>query len=242
MFRVSFFRRTTWRGVWLGLICALIAWLLTRLTIVRGVEEWMFDGFFFTRGQRHTEAPVVIVGLDEASLDTLGKPLPFLSRDLSKVVAHIHGQGAAAIGLDLLIPESLADIQEITDLSKPTNAWQLGRTLLPFDNVVLCQRKTSRGWLRPLRQWRLRRQARPRERDLFFIDLSEDGDQLVRRQQLLDEDEDGVVPHFALALYARARRQAISWDDDRTALFVGEERVPLDPGLSLRINFAGPPR
>src|SRR5262245_25038033 len=61
-------RHPAWRGVWLGLVSALVVWLVTvRSGMLRGLEDWMLDGAFFYRGSRPTTANIVIVGIDEPS-------------------------------------------------------------------------------------------------------------------------------------------------------------------------------
>src|SRR5205807_10255525 len=105
--------RPRWRGVLLGLACALISWWLTTFAFVRGVEDWMLDGCFFWRGSRPASANVVLVELDEPSLDDLKKPLAYLSPDLARVVRFLKDRGAAVIALDLMVPESLGQLEAI---------------------------------------------------------------------------------------------------------------------------------
>ena len=123
---LAFLKNPAWRGVWLGLACALAAWLLSQMAVLRGLEDWLFDGWFFTRGTRPTQAHIVLIGLDEASLDELGKPFVYLSPELAEVVAHAHQQGAAAIGIDLFIPEKLSTLPDIETPGRPGDARPVG--------------------------------------------------------------------------------------------------------------------
>jgi adenylate cyclase len=238
---LAFFRRPAWRGVWLGLVCALAVWLVTRADLLRGLEDWMLDGCFNWRGPRPTTAPVVLIGLDEESLNELGKPLALLSPELAEVVTYAHAQGASAIGIDLIISEALAREPDIDRPGARGDGWKMGQAVIRAGNVVLPQWLLPDGFQRPLPQWRLKADFNPEPTDLGFVDLSEDGDRFVRRQPLLVRRGSEAVPHFALALYARARGQPFAWDDDRAELYVGQERIPLDAEQKLRINFAGPP-
>ena len=70
----AYLTRPAFRGVWLGLACALAAWLLSQTALLRGLEDWMLDACFFYRGSRPTQANIVLIGLDDESLDELGKP------------------------------------------------------------------------------------------------------------------------------------------------------------------------
>ena len=65
------------------------------------------------RGVRSTRAKVVLIGLDDQSLDDLKKPVLFTSPELAEVVLFAKAQGASAIGLDLVIPNSLAALPDL---------------------------------------------------------------------------------------------------------------------------------
>jgi hypothetical protein len=99
-----------WRGALFGLTCALVCWLVTRLDVVQAVEQWMFDGCFLARGERVSTAKekIVLVGLDDASISNVGKPLACVSGQLAKVIEYLDQQEVAAIGVDLILRESLA--------------------------------------------------------------------------------------------------------------------------------------
>jgi adenylate cyclase len=250
---LTFLRRPAFRGVWLGLCCAVIAWLLSLLATFRGLEEWMLDGLFQYRGKRPTHARIVLVGLDDDSLAALDKPYSYVSPELAQVVRYAHGQGAAAIGIDLFVPDSMKQIPDIETEGAPGDARPMGQAIVDAGNVVLPQWNTvnnqgERIWQKPLLQWRLKELLNPEPTDLAFVNLTEDGDQFVRRQQLLmrageskDAEEDVPVPQFALALFARASGQPVAWDAERGELSVGGEPIRLDEEQMLRINFAGPP-
>src|SRR5438270_827918 len=142
------FRKPAWRAALLGLLCALAAWLGTRPAPVRGLEEWTLDGRFHSRGSRPTTARVVIIGLDDASLNELHKPYAYLSPELAEVVTFVKGEGASAIGLDVLIPESdsfLPELQQPEPGAPPTpgDATKLGAAIRTAGNVVLPQLRVS---------------------------------------------------------------------------------------------------
>lgn len=259
---LSIFRRPGWRGVWLGLLCALLAWVCSRDALLGGLEEWFQDGFVALRGRRATYAPVVLVELDETSLRDLGRPTPYISGDLAEVVTFLKDQGAASIGLDMLVPEALAGSREFAEGQGLQGAIRLGEAIQTAGNVALAKRKLSgdelraedraaaaedpeREWLLPLPQWRLKAFIDPSPTDLGFIDLTEDADHYVRRQLLYARQEhprgDRAHMHFALALFAVATHRAdkVRWNGG--ALYVGDERIALDDEALLRINFVGPP-
>ena len=67
----------------------------------------MFDGCFTWRGIRPTATKVIVVGIDDDSLAEIKKPFAFISPEVAEVVKYLTDQKAAAIGLDIIVPESL---------------------------------------------------------------------------------------------------------------------------------------
>lgn len=244
------------RGAALGVACALFTWALARYPLLQGLEDWALDGCFIARGPRPSpsRAKIVVVGLDDASLDALGKPLVAVSPELAEVVTCLHRQGAAAIGLDLMVPQAMTGWPEL-------GARQVGDAVEDAGSVVLPEWRLGPGnWLRPVDQWQLKYLTRPRRvlrglatTDLGFVDLSPDPDNCLRRQQLVAADLDDCLRRkqqaagvecahlqFALALLSVARNLPVDYDAEG-GLRVGGARVPLEDDGKLRVNFAGPP-
>jgi adenylate cyclase len=238
MSSLTFWKRAGWRGALLGLACALAAWLLTRAPLADALEEWLQDGCFAFRGPRPTATRVFLVSLDDTSLDKLGKPLMYTSPELAEVVAFLHRHGAAAVGLDVLVPEQLSGLPAVQE-GQPGDATRLGAAIQEAGNVVLPEWQLQDQRLRPLLQWQARALDEPQATDFGFVNLTDDSDFFLRRQQLYARAGDEAHMHFALALYARARGLAVKWADG--SLRVGGESVPLDDEQKLRINFVGPP-
>ncbi len=115
--------------------------------VLGGLEEWFQDGCFVNRGNRRSEARVVIVQLDDASLAEIHKPLAFISDDLSRVIDDLHRRGAAAIGLDLMIPEDLDNFPEL-------HAELVGNAAARAGNVVMPVFDVHERLIRPLEGWR----------------------------------------------------------------------------------------
>jgi adenylate cyclase len=237
------FPSMAWHGVVLGLACAVAAWLVAQYPLIRGLEDWLGDGLFHGRGPRSSQAQskIILVGLDDESLDELRKPAVYLSPELAEVMRCLHEHGAAAIGIDLLVPESMKSLPELQpgEAGRPTlgDASKLGAAIQQAGNVVLPMQWCGDHWLVPLPQWQLKRLTEdPRRTDIAFVNLTEDRDQFVRRQ-LLCLDETGDL-HFAVALYAVANGLDVHCGGE---LWLGERQVPLDSEKRLRLNFVGPP-
>jgi CHASE2 domain-containing sensor protein len=244
LFAGAFFWRPAWRGLWLGLLCAVITWLLAQTAPLRGLEDWVHDAYLVHRGPRSTQARIVLIGIDDDSLARLDKESKYLSPQLAEVVRYAHEQQAAVIGVDLLIPESQSDLPDFAMPGARGDAIPMGQAVLEAGNVVLAQWRAKDQWERPLKQWQLKALVQPDGTDLGFIDCTEDDDQVVRRQQLLVPDGDQAVPHFALALFAKARGAKVQWDPEPGAIRVvrlGGDTIPLDDEQKLRINYVGPP-
>jgi len=227
----AFFRHPAGRGVWLGMLCALIAWYVSS-TLFRGLEDWMLDGCFVSRGLRETRANIVIIGLDEESLQNLRKPVAFASPELAQVVGYLKEQQVSAVGIDLYVPDAYSDVPEIKDSAGSGAARPLGLAISSAGNVVLPEWWSERGWLRPLHQWQSRG-----HNDLAFLNQTEDADHFVRRARMVRER---TVPHFGLAVFARSQGADFTWDESSGELKVNGERIPLDEDHNLRINFVGP--
>jgi adenylate cyclase len=225
--------RLAWRGALVGLLCALVSWLLAQLGLARALEEWMQDGSFSYRGTRATSAKVILIALDDESLEKLGKPALFASPELADVIRYLHQEHAAAVGLDLIIPRSLEKFPRL-DLQGE----QVGAAAAEAGNVVLAEAwlEKEQQWLLSLSLWHL--QAELTKTDLGFVNWFEDDDHFVRRQKLTLGQGEATAYSFALALLAVARRAQV---EVHGGVRIDGAPVPLDNEDKLRINFVGPP-
>jgi adenylate cyclase len=231
------------RGAFIGLVCALFAWSLGQLPLVRGVEDWLLDGLFTLRGQRATSTRILLVDIDDASLDELRKPALFLSPEFAETVRYLDQQGASAIGIDVLIPQSLSALPAL-QRGGDGDVTTMGTALEDSGKVVLPEWQSDGQIDRPVIQWQLKAQLNPDPggTDFGLVNLTEDGDQFVRRQQLAIRTDDTTISYqFGLALLAKSRGKEIAWDDNRQLLTLGGDGIPLDAEQKMRINYVGPP-
>jgi class 3 adenylate cyclase/CHASE2 domain-containing sensor protein len=231
------------RGAVCGLSCAVIAWGLAQVPMVRGLEDWLLDGSFVLRGKRSTSSRILVVDVDDASLRQLKKPMLYLSPELAAVVDYLSELGAAAVGVDILIPDTYSTLAAL-QRGGPGDATTMGEAIKRAGKVVLPVWQVAGKTLRPLAQWQLKALGEEMQdpTDFGFVNLTEDGDQFVRRQQLAVAtvaEKPGFG--FALALLAKSRGVPISWDPARAELELDGDAIPLDRDQMLRINFAGPP-
>jgi class 3 adenylate cyclase/CHASE2 domain-containing sensor protein len=216
------------RGALVGAICGLAAWAVAQQSFLRGVEDWLRDGGFAWRGTRPSATKVVVVGIDDGTLAGLPRPLAALSPELATVVAYLKARGAAAVGLDLIIPATLDEY----DLEHGLDGKALGLAAALAGNVVLPVLVGDNDELvRPLTTW----QTGP---PLALVEVTPDVDHIVRRQQLAGTVAGRAYDQFALALLDLA---GLAGTDRAGALHLDYRTVPLDAGGRLQINFIGPP-
>jgi adenylate cyclase len=215
----------TSRGALIGVVCGLACWLLSLHPVLQGLEEWCQDAWFVYRGRRASTTKVVLVAIDDGTLDRLPKPLALLSPELAEVVSHLRRRGARAIGLDVMVPETLEAYPGLRGAD-------LGLAAAEADNVVLPAILRDDGrLLRPLLTWQT-------GAALALVNLDEDRDHFVRRLALAGRVDGRNYDQFALALlYAAGRAQA----DTDGRLRIDGRLVPLDDEGRLPINYVGPP-
>jgi CHASE2 domain-containing sensor protein len=143
-------RHPALRGVWIGLVCAILAWLAVQWSLLRGVEDWMLDGCFSMRGTRNTSANIVIIALDAPSLAELKKPIASFSPELARVILFAHAQGAKAIGLDVMLPADREDLPALQP-GEEVDTLTVGQAVVKTKNVTLPVWQVRKDdWLLPV--------------------------------------------------------------------------------------------
>ena len=114
----------------------------------------------------------------------------------------------------------------------------MGKVIARHENIILPEWNRSGAWVRPHLQWLMQPASGSGPGGLGFANITEDDDIFVRKQRLLVRDGDAVHEQFALVVLTAAGWGRVEWARGR--LHVGGRGVPLEPGLALRINYAGP--
>ncbi len=236
----TFWRKPACRGAFVGIVCALICWWMNQSVIVRSMENWALDNCFVFREKRPTNAKIVILAIDDVSLDRLGKPLAFISPQLGKAVSYLKAQQAAAVGVDMIVPEWVEG-SEYYRPGGPGDADVMGTAVMDAKRVVLSEWRVNGKWLRPIYQWLTKHDLEPAWTDLGFSNLTIDEDTYLRRQQLrVQGDGDRAQPQFGLAVFGLMHQLPESWFTE-TPLRLDGQAIPLDAEDRLLINFVGPP-
>lgn len=252
---VNLLRHNRIRGVWIGLICVGLVAIFFRFPLFAGLDDWLFDACFTSRedirdGPRPSESlkRIIIISLDEEDFDSLEKPIVFMSPELGAVIAHARESGATAVGIDMMIPNSLSTVEAIIDSRKFGKATEVGKAVRNAGHVVLpvsfppAPRKSR--W--PVDQWLLKYRdpdnRDPWGRDVGSIDLTEDADHFIRRAPIVRiGDENQVYPGFALALSAWQTDQPWRWDPPTKTVLLGDDTIPVAADGTIAINWVGPP-
>ena len=251
-----FIRHPRLRGIWTGLLSAGVVVLILQSPLAHGVDDWLFDGCFsarceLLRGPRPSASfpRIMIISLDEEDFDDLQKPIVFMSPELGQVIAHARRSGAVAVGIDVMIPNSLTTVEAIIDSRKFGKATEVGKAVRDAAGGVVLPvsfppppRKSR--W--PVDQWLLKYHDpdhRDRwDRDVGSIDLVEDGDRFIRRAWIVEPGDDHqVFPSFPLALAAWVENQPWRWEPREKKAYLGNDAIPMEKDNKLRINWVGPP-
>lgn len=236
------------RGIATGLVCAVLALIISRTPFGEALDHWSSDACFLSRGSRPTTAKIAIIWIDDATFDELRKPAAYLSPELARAIRYCSRQGATAIGVDYFIGAEQSDRKPIADPQAGDPHSEQGRGL----DVAQAAEETQRVVLpaffnqrtlelrRPLTQWEVATQT-DRPTPFGLLNLTNDADHFVRRQVLMFDPtvaNEGFPKFFSLALYSRSRNESAVRDGDRVR--VGDRQIPVDDGGRMTINFVGP--
>jgi adenylate cyclase len=230
-------RSPVWQGALIGLVLAVFCWCISGTALIRALENWELDGCFLLRGRRPSTANIIIVAIDDASLRELQKPMMFISPELAKVVDYLHDQGAAAIGVDFMVPDDKATIDYLQP-NGPGDVGPMGVAVGRAGNVVLPEWRKCDPTMMPIYEWRSP-SSRPWV-DLGLVDFWPDSDLCLRRQVLrMSKHPDEAYVTMALALLAKARDEPQQWLDAEELAFDGV-KIPLNADGTLQVNYVGP--
>ncbi len=188
------------------LLISVLGYLLIALLTWQGVfqrlEQQAVDLRFLLRGARTsaTQPQIVLVTIDDPSLDRLEEPLIFWGPYFTQVVTRLRGIGVKAIGLDVLQTISL-------ERWLPDNDRQLAAAFSGSPQLIMISMWKNRAdgrrqLLQPTDQ--LRYALADPSRQIGFADLYADDDGCIRQQALCEATTDVPVWSFATLVAGRA--------------------------------------
>ncbi len=199
---------------WLALNVLLLA-LVALLSLTYPVEELsrrLGDEYFRLRGSQPTSSQVVLVLIDDASLQRFGR-WPWPRTQLARLVREVSKREPSAIGLDLLLAEP----------GDAAGDAELARAIQEAGNVVLAAKVASspdRAWIDPLPVFRSRAAG------VGHVEAETDSDGIGRRVPIVELSADGPRWPLAVETAQVAAHQNIRLDGE--ALLFGGRRMRLE--------------
>jgi serine/threonine protein kinase len=167
-----------------------------RLSVLQQIENRSIDARFLATPKRPPDPRLILVSLDEASLDADPTPLPEKADDFGRELERVFDAGAHAVAIDFLLPEAWSRSRAFSDLIlRHADALTIAAFSSPSGEVIgsECLNALTAAALGP-----------ERASDLFaFVNLDEDADGVNRRARLSYVDQGGRVRD---ALASRAVR------------------------------------
>ena len=206
----------------LGVSLAALALAAHQLGLLTKIELHSLDLRFLARGAVASEAPILLVSIDQDSFDELNLPWPW-PRDLhATLIRKLSSSGARIIGVDILFTEPKPDAREDGELAAAIK--QAGNVILASELTEVASDfgpKMTMSLPIPV----------IRDDALGYgpVNLVIDADGIVRRARPGLSFQDKVYPSFAYLIH-----QAALTSTSKPAM-----NLDLEPRL---INFRGPPR
>jgi adenylate cyclase len=208
------------RPVIIGVLLAIVVFLSYQRGLLDVLELRSLDLRFQIRGPIASEAPVVLVSIDQDSFDELQLQWPWPRALHAQLIRKLSAHGAKVIALDILFLEPAADPQQDQALAQAVK--EAGNVILAgtyaFVESAFGPRRTMALPIPSIREHAL---------SYGPVDIERGQDAIVRSAYLAIPFQDQIYPHFTYQIY-RA--------------FGGGER-PEGENLSLGptfINFRGP--
>jgi len=228
----------------IGALLGLVMIFFVYFNLFANLERNAFDLLFSIRGSEEPAPEVMVVGITEGCLEELGR-WPW-ERDIHARLLDILKEGeAAAVGMDIIIAEPSADPSADAALIEATARG--GPSVYPAEASP--ETSTVPGFLRP-QNLVLPLPGLLEHAGAGFINVTPDGDGILRNSILWMEHQGEPLASFDLALWAAARgmKEAELYeklDSQFTpapeGLTLENTSFPLDRGGRTLINYSGGP-
>ena len=211
-------RRTRLLQLWgVGLAAALLVTGASARGDLEGLQARSLDLLMWLQGRTlHSVSQVVIVAIDDAAFENLGRIQPISREYLARLITGARRADASVVGVDVALasPTSPAADRALAQAILDWNDDGQSRVVL-LDSLP--------------RQGRLRREALEGRVPLAAAEVPEDRDGIIRRVVPVVPRGSGIgAPSLGFALV----RRLVEWDP------AGAAGLPAD--VPLKINFVGP--
>lgn len=221
-------------------IAIILSYLLLQWGLLESLELGSIDLRFRWRKNLEPSPEIVLIKIDEPSLQAIPEPLIFWNPHLAKVIKALAGGGARVVAIDLiqrqsfhhLLPQHEQSLAQALLLVKDKTPVLLASEISPTQN--------HRGYkiTEPIPAFRI-------FSEVGFINLTLDSDGVLRRQELVastlatlqgkEANYYSSFPFMAAALY-RGHEPRL----EKGSLYLGQEFIPTDKYRRMYINFIGP--
>lgn len=232
----------------LGLSCSVVIIIVyfldisLNIDILQRLELKTLDYRFLCKGVEQPDGNIVVISIDDKTLDEIEDPLIFWRPYFAKIIKNISEGGANVIGLDIVFPIPLNN--KINGVDHDS---LLAEALHNANNVTLAEtfkyEKENDCYIFDEPNSRLRFAANPE--NVGFLNVTIDSDNTVRKQTLFVKGCDGKTHiSFALALlsnyFVETEKKECEIIIKKNSVELNNKVIPIDRYGNMIINFAGP--
>lgn len=214
-----------------AVLAPLVALLFGEARVGRALERRAYDGWFTLRGSRPAPDDVVVVAIDLASVESLGR-YPWSREWHTRLIRNLHRAGARVVAFDA----TFADRFPAQD--------SLLRRVVDSTGIAILGAKTESIFRRNARGFRLEEPSLElRGAPVGIVDIQSDpADGVIREYPILHTYPQRRVPQLgvqAVLHFLDLSPEALEATEDGWRL--GERTIPRGPGGGMLVNFLGTP-
>ncbi len=227
-----------WVATVIGAVALLIGLIVSRTDVGKVLELRLLDARFLWRGRAEPESSIVVLGIDEESIDFFrdkGKPWPWPNRIYAEAVQSLTDMGASVIVFDKIFKDPTSGSSDEDEQLLAQSAKRHGKTIYAVD----MDKREVGGIIRESVNEPLAVIAE--SGILGFIDLPMDEDGAVRRVTFLASCQGKQYLNLDLQAYLliKGKTQDNVHLTPKKNLQVGSLAIPLDFRNSAYINYPG---
>lgn len=256
----SFVRKHPGLVLYLLITLLITALSLEQMPALENVENSIQDAMFSFRGDQAAGEEIVLLNIDDKSVDYLGN-WPWSNHTLAQMIEALEYYQPLAVYLNFQLENQVEDYVSGNSRLLAENIMQSGNIILPYDVMPARRTPRSNSAPRQLSDVALRTKNVIGSDQVILagrIEMPEkmfstsaaylgakvnyfDQDNLVRRQPLIVKYENNIYPSSELVLaayYLRDRPENIIYNPSHS-IVIGDKEIPVDHSGRLRINYLG---
>lgn len=226
-------------GAGLGLAIGAVISLLLWFNLFAEWQQRSTDFLYIKRAGAAASGWVVIVAVDDRSLEELGRWEDWPRRRHARLIEALHQAGARVIGLDIIFCEPSPDDEILAEAIV-----RAGNVVQPVLGFISVPRRVRRGELSTFERFLKPQPMLAEVSALGHINVFPDWDGVIRcLSALIISEKDGEeAPAFALAVVARfLRLPVVDYRPRNGCILLADRRIPVDDFGRMFVNYLGPP-